>query len=731
MRGVRILVFLTSILIAGLAVAIIGYLNFELIRFHFVGDFNQNIASIETSYIQMAKFWVESGGAGWQPLWYLGYPWHVFYTPVLPALEVMLHNFAGFSFAHAYRVITGIGYILTPISTFFFVWQISKSKSGAFIAALTYTLAPSLMSLIFHEVSEDTISNLLEPRRYTILVRWGEGPHTLALAFLPLYGVFLSRYLEGRRFGDMFLAALFLGFIAMTNAIPLWAGILLTVAFFLGKLAEAKPLNSGKKLAKPADVAIVGQDELSKWLDGVDFVKIFKGIMAIFAVAYGLIAFWYNPQFIGTFFAEGSGAFSNWAAMFPWGILIFVLLAVLLFAIVKKLFGSVLGLSFAIFWFLMVFGLVFVYYASGDSRLEYVPQVLRLNTEADLSVSILIGVLVSRLFLFLVGMEGYRKIVGFLSAAVVLAVPLLILGIWGSKLLGVLPQHTKPIEASKIRDISNTAEYRVGKKLRELTEGTGERVFAPGNYGFWLNFFEPVPQIRGGLYQSSVHSWPDHIYWQVVNGTDSNIALAWFKIANIGKLVFTTGASAETYKDYKVPKEKFDKVLVSKFSESGDIYYDVPLKNNILAKVVESRALAHLKKPFNAIDDEAIFQYVEWMERYSDRRLNVSVIKQDHFRIWGDVSEGESVLFQMSHDPGWSVEVKKGLVGPGKWKVVRDPLDFIVLVPEGEGSFEIDLVWRRPLVVYFGYLVSFITLVLIIKRIFAPNLSFDWRMLRR
>ena len=95
MRGVRILVFLTSILIAGLAVAIIGYLNFELIRFHFVGDFNQNIASIETSYIQMAKFWVESGGAGWQPLWYLGYPWHVFYTPVLPALEVMLHNFAG------------------------------------------------------------------------------------------------------------------------------------------------------------------------------------------------------------------------------------------------------------------------------------------------------------------------------------------------------------------------------------------------------------------------------------------------------------------------------------------------------------------------------------------------------------------------------------------------------------------------------------------------------------
>jgi len=188
-----------------------------------------------------------------------------------------------------------------------------------------------LMSLIFHEVSQDTISGLLEPRRYTILVRWGEGPHTLALVFLPLFGIFLSRYLEGRRFGDMFLAALFLGLMAMTNAIPLWAGILLILAFFLGKLAEAKPLNSGTKGGQTADSEVNRQDELSKWLDDADFVRIFKRIMAVLILAYGLIASWYNPQFIGTFFREGGGAFSNWMAMFPWGILIFVLSAIAIF----------------------------------------------------------------------------------------------------------------------------------------------------------------------------------------------------------------------------------------------------------------------------------------------------------------------------------------------------------------------------------------------------------------
>src|SRR3972149_9305755 len=85
------------LLVALILVGAIVYSNYLLIRFWFEGEFNQNMGSIEISYIQMAKFWVENHGAGWQPLWYLGYPWHVFYTPLLPALEVLLHHVLNFS----------------------------------------------------------------------------------------------------------------------------------------------------------------------------------------------------------------------------------------------------------------------------------------------------------------------------------------------------------------------------------------------------------------------------------------------------------------------------------------------------------------------------------------------------------------------------------------------------------------------------------------------------------
>src|SRR3972149_7086568 len=227
---------LISLSIAVLTIVVIAYLNFLLIRYHFLGEFNQNLSSIEISYIQMAKFTIE-GGSLWPPLWYLGYPWHVFYTPLLPILEVLFHQLFNFSFAHAYRVLTGIGYVLVPLSLYLFVWQITKSKTGAIVSALMYSLAPSLISIIFSEVGADTLSGLLEPRRFTILVRWGEGPHTFALFFLPLFGLFLSRFLEKSKFVGLVAASFFLGLAVLTNAIVLWGAILLLLAFFLSETA--------------------------------------------------------------------------------------------------------------------------------------------------------------------------------------------------------------------------------------------------------------------------------------------------------------------------------------------------------------------------------------------------------------------------------------------------------------------------------------------------------------
>ena len=693
-----------SSLITLVFLTVIAYLNFGIIRYFFEGEFNQNLASIEISYIQMAKFWVEGGGL-WQPLWYLGYPWHVFYTPLLPFLEILQHSIFGFSYAHAYRVITGLGYVLAPLSLFLFVWQISKSKTGAFISALFYSFVPSVISLIFAEVGADTLSGVLEPRRFTILVRWGEGPHILALVFLPLFGFFLSRFLEKNRFprpeghGSLLLAqdslhlrlesrsffarnklwdlvgaCIFLGLVALTNAIVLWAAILLMLSFFLSELT--------KKSA--------------------EFISTVKGFLLLGIISMGFVAFWYNLPFVFTFFREGGSAFNNWKTMFPWGFLPLLAIFTGLFLIIKKITSKFTGLPFSIFWFLMLFGIVYIYYASGENRLEYVPQALRLNTEVDMALSVLAGVSVSNLFLFITQREYKTKYIQYAQFTIAvliigaLGIPILV---WVRTLLDNLPYYARPMT-----QIENTAEYRVAEKLRELTSGTDQRVLAPGNYGFWLNYFEPVPQLRGALYQSSTHYWPEHIYYQFTNGTDAEISLSWLKIANVGKLVYTTSASAEPYKDYKVPRDKFDSILSETYAEGGDVFYSVPLKNDVLAKVIDRNALKVLKKPVNAIDNEAINKYLLWLEEKSNKQLHVSNISNNHWQIKGEINDGEAVLFQQTYDSGWRVK------GKGDWKVTKDPMDFVVLVPERSGPFEVNLVYGKPFSVYLGYLITLATI---------------------
>ncbi len=679
----KILSWFFNLGITSLMVAALGILNFSIIKYFFEGEFSQNIASIEISYVQMAKFWVTGGGL-WQPLWYFGYPWHVFYTPVLPFLEVVLNQLNGLSFAHAYRVVAAAGYVLAPISLFFFVWQIAKSKSGAFVAALFYSVVPSVIGLLFSGVAQDTLSGVAEPRRFAILVRWGEGPHILALGFLPLFGLFFSRFLEKHKFTDQVLACIFLAIVALTNAVALWGAMLLALCFFLAEFTK-KSSNT---------------------------ILIFKEFISTGLMTFGLVAFWYNKPFIATFFRESGGALSNWFVMFPWGIIVFLLVATAVFVLVKKFAARFTALPVAILWFLVLFGLVFAYYASGENRLEYVPQVLRLTTEVDMALGVLAGVIVSNVYLVLLRRSGKFVFVYKLAAYVFVVFIVGVMVPQGLKMVNKLPVYAKPFSQTTIGDIKNTNEYKVAIKLEELTRGSNERVMAPGNYAFWLNYFVDVPQIRGALFQSSTHFWPDHIYYQLANGSDSQIALAWLKIANVGKLVYTTLASGETYKDYKVPQEKFNKVLKVNSELNGDVFFDVPLKNSSLAKVVDNEAYKTIKKPSNAVDSEPINDYLKWMEEKSDKKLRVEQVSRSHLKISGEKNADEAVLVQQTYDSGWRVN------GKGTWKVVRDPMDFIVLASRGAGKFEVDLVYTRPWSVFLGYLVTFATLGLIARRFY-------------
>lgn len=88
-----------SLILAPLA--ILG-LNIFLIFPIFKGDYTSYISSIESVFIAGSKFIYENfPHISWNPQWYAGFPFHVFYTPISGYLMALLHKiFSDISISH-------------------------------------------------------------------------------------------------------------------------------------------------------------------------------------------------------------------------------------------------------------------------------------------------------------------------------------------------------------------------------------------------------------------------------------------------------------------------------------------------------------------------------------------------------------------------------------------------------------------------------------------------------
>lgn len=647
----------------------------------FQGEFTQHTGSIEVSYISMARFIKESlPQFAWQPRWYLGYPLSIVYTPLVPFFEVVANGIFGWSFGHAYRVLTAAAYVGVLACLYFFARTLYKNSAAGLVSALSYGILPSIIAFLYDEVAQDVFSTqTIDPRRFTILVRWGEGPHIVSLLFLPIAAYFLIKFLRQGSKWTLAAGAFFTSLVLLTNTIGSWGLAILAFCLVVGQLVE----NSSRSLSKSTIPPFGWQTTIGR-----------AGVFAV--ISYGISAFWFNPLFVSTFFQEGSGALNYWRDQFPWGWLMLTALLVIYILVSKKLLARFRGATASVLFFLIMFGLVNTYYASGSEKLELVPQVLRLNTEVDMASSLLLGMVVA--------IVGYllfkKKTIFYLSGMTVIVV---VAGIyfWSQqvKLVEELPQYTKSIEAKGI-DLTKTAEYEVAKNLEQRVTGD-ERVFVPGNYAFYLNYFTDLPQLRGALFQSSIHPWPEHIYYQVTNGKDGDISLDWLKIANIGWLVYS--GPREVFRDYRVPTDKFDTTLELVDEQFGDRYYKVPLKNSSLAKRVPKDILT-VAEPINAIDEEPIRSYVNFLEA-SDNQLTIAEKVNGAYEVSGEIGDGELVLVQMAYAPGWRARDGQGQT----LEVKRDTLGFIIVKPKEAGKQKITLTYSKPWQVWVGWVLSLLT----------------------
>lgn len=681
-------IFQILVLVLTLAVIPAGFfwLGASHVEPLFRGEFTQHLGSIEVSYIQMAKF-IETSlpRFAWQPLWYLGYPMSLLYTPLVPFFEFVSKTLFGWSFSHGYRVLTAFAYAGGLATLYLFAKTLYKNALAGIFAAIYYATVPSVMAFLFSEVAADRFAlDFVEPRRFTILVRWGEGPHIVSLLFLPLAALFYILFLRAGGKWMLICGAVLTALVVLTNSVGAWGLVILALALFFGDLIEQ-----------------------GKWQQSTSRSIIFG------LVAYGLAAFWFNPLFLSTFFRESGGSLNFWRDQFPWGwLMILVVLTVYLF-ISKKLLAKIPGMCASILFFMMMFGLVNTYYGSGSEKLELVPQVLRLTTEVDMAAGLVVGAIIATVGAILLRKNIWAYYIGMLVISIGI-VPFATRQILLSQ---TLPQFTIPAEENGV-ELNQTVEYEVAKTLGEKVR-PGERVLVPGNYAFYLNYFSDLPQLRGALFQSSIHHWPDHIYYQVTNGRDGEISLAWLKAANVGWLVFS--GPREIFRDYKVPSDKFDQTLTLTQEKLGDKYYRVPLKNASIAKAVP-QSLSKIKTPVNAIDEEPLFEYVAQMET-SENLLNLRPQENGVYQIIGTTGTDEMVLVQQAFAPGWKATDSKGR----QLQVSKDPLSFILIKPVESGEQNITLKYNTPAQVWLGYLATaatFIILLFIIVRVKKPMFEF-------
>src|SRR3972149_159332 len=208
-------------------VGFLAFLNYLVIQGWFGKDGPANLGSIEVSYVSMGRFLADFGWRSWTPFWYLGFPFHLFYTPLLPTVEWILYSWWQVPLWEGYRLVTGAAYILSPLGVFFLGWVLSRRWVGGLVAGGLYSVGPTSFYWLDSGVRGDRFSqDFWDPRRLVILVRWGEGPHLLSLVFLPSVGAFFAAYLRGGKRWQGIIAAFFLGLAGVANALGLMGWLL-------------------------------------------------------------------------------------------------------------------------------------------------------------------------------------------------------------------------------------------------------------------------------------------------------------------------------------------------------------------------------------------------------------------------------------------------------------------------------------------------------------------------
>ncbi len=580
------------------------------------------MASIEAAFIGLARYIRDHfPHLSWMPLWYGGIPFPDSYPPLLHVTVAAVSALAHVSAGLAYHAVIAVFYSLGPVAVYWALLRMEAPQGPSLFAAAGYSLLSPTLWLI--PALRHDIGGWLAPSRLDAMVRWGEGPHITALLFLPLAIGALYVAIMQRTPARLFAAALAMAAAALSN----WIG-----GFSLALIGSALLLANFK----------------GAWLR--------LGLIACWA--YAIAAPFVTPSTVATIQANAPLVAAGGYKSNP---------------VLEAVFAAgALGLAWALakadtdrrlrFAALFLYLTAFITLAASWFKLNVIPQPDRYHLEMDLAFWLLAGLLAAK-----VKVTRPRALL-ILMAAISLAIAVV--------------QHKRAQNIEQPIAIASTAEFEISHWLGQ--HQPGQRVFAPGTIGFWMQAFSDTPMLNGGFDNGERNTFLPDVIYQVYAGDRQDTMLSWLKAFGVGAVVGDGPKSRESYHPYAHP-EKFDG-LTELWHDGPEVIYAVPRRRTSLAHAMLASDLPRERPPayyaksldhyLAALDDPALPDAA-----FAWRGTNAAVIT-------GSFEPQHLLSVQMTFDKGWHATV-----GGETRPVLQDKLGQTVVEPRCSGPCTVELMY--------------------------------------
>jgi hypothetical protein len=627
-----------------------------LVRPLYRAKYLQLWSSIESTFIADGRFLAAHWPHPlWQPLWYCGTRFDYIYPPVLRYGTALLTNI--FIPVKAYHVFTAIMFCLGIAGVYFLVRVMGGSRAqGWWSAAACALISPSFVFL--KEMRYD--APYLMPVRLGVMVRYGEGPHISSLSLLLFALAFAYLGLQRGRPRSLILAGIFSALVTLTN--------------FYGATALA--------ILYPVMV-------WSLWIAYRDRT-IWKRALAIPALAYALSAFWLTPSYFRI-------TLYNLRYVSQPGNQISILLAIL--AVILFAGGSLR-------WAGRKADLIFVTFATGSLLFvgldvlghEYfnfriMGEPGRLVPELDMAM-ILFGIeVLRRLWIAPFQSPLAMRIARGLVVLVALGAG------WTERRFVRHAWEMYPKEP----DYQQRVEYRMSDWM--ATHLPDSRTFVTGSVRFWWDAWRDNAEVGGGSDQGLMNPNPLAAAWEIILGTDPDLATLWLQAVGADAVIVSDSHSQDVYRDFKYPYKFAGSLPVLFDDNAGDVIYRVPRRYAGLARVVDTAGSKAAQPVQSSNYPASLRAYSDLVERGPDSPTATHWNGTDSISVHAKPQAGQSVLVQVTYDPAW-----RAYSGGAQLPIRPDAMDFMA-IDAPPGTHDILLVFETPLENRIGDCVSALALL--------------------